>query len=327
MPVNMQLSSKKKVRVGLIAVKNTPAEQEWLLSFLRGVEGEPYRRGRRYDLVWFLNVTPELRWIKANTDARTFVVCMEPKVKYPLNYDISLLQLADVYMGYQNFAGKDYSGSFRPFVFPVFTRERIKHEFARSLEAVWSVPFCIMSTHDPNIRRALAAAAQKHGCLAAGPLFGARFEDKLELQRRSRFELISENDINDYYLSEKIGAALAAGCVPVYYGCTQAKSIVSPDLFVDMHDFSLEGKPPDADAVIAYCMQPGIYEQHITAIQGNALQLLLSTFSIEGCLTDPAQAYIDKLNSDNWRSRTISCASYFWRARSVLASSHRWFVR
>lgn len=316
----------KELRLGMIAPKNTLAEQQWLLSFLRDVQGEPYRRGRRYDLVWFLNVTPELRWIKANTDARTLVVCMEPRFKYPLNYDSSLIQLADVYMGYQNFAGKTYSGAFRTFVFPAYTRERIEHEFAQSLAAARSAPFCIMATHDPNIRRALAAAAQKHGCLAAGPLFGDRVEDKLAIQRQARFELISENDINDYYLSEKIGAALVAGCVPVYYGCTQAKSIVPPDLFVDMHDFALEGQPPDADAVIAHCMQPGVYEQHIAAIQGKALQLLLSTFSIEGCLTEPAQAYIDELNSDNWRSRTISCASYFWRARSMLASSHRWFV-
>lgn len=187
------------LRLGLIAPKNTAAEREWLCSYLKGVRWGPYRRGGRYDVVWFLNVTEEARFLRRHTDARLFVVGMEPRFKYPLNYDAALLRLADVYSGYRNFAGESFRGRFLPFVFPAYPRDRLRAEFSLSLQARRDHAFCIMATHDPNIRRALAAAAAPHGCLAAGPLFGARFDDKFAVQRRARYELITENDITEYY--------------------------------------------------------------------------------------------------------------------------------
>ncbi len=83
------------MRIGLVVPKNTAEEKRWLLGYLRGVTGEAYSRGGKYDLVWFLNVTRDIIDIKRDTGAKLFVVGMEPKFMHPLNYDADLLDAAD----------------------------------------------------------------------------------------------------------------------------------------------------------------------------------------------------------------------------------------
>jgi hypothetical protein len=309
----------KRLRVGLIAVKNGPDEQRGLLSYLNNADCEPYRRGRRYDLVWFLNVTPELRFIKQHTDAKAFVVAMEPEFMYPLNYDADLLSLADVYMGYRNFAAPSFRGVFDPFVFPLYPQEMIRREFDRSLEADRDHDFCIFATHDPNIRKALGRAAGRYRSILAGPLFDNRVSDKLAIQRCCRYELITENDLNDYYCSEKPGQALVAGCIPVYWGCTRIKEILPASVLVDVNDFCRADGTPDIARLLEYCLSDGVYEAHCNALRKTMPDLLVEKHSLERCLIEPVQRYIDELTHTGWRARKISAkwGLYYLRTRLV----------
>ncbi len=312
-----------KLRLGLIAPKNTPAEQQWLLSFLRDVQGEPYRRGRRYDLVWFLNVSPELRWIKANTDTRTFVTALEPKFMYPLNYDPDLLALTDRYLDYRNFASAAFCGQYEQLIFPAYSKKDAREVVAASADSVRDMDFCIFARHDPNIRRALADAAEAYRSIRAGPLFGNTVDSKQDIQRHCRYELITENDINPYYCSEKLGHALAAGCVPVYWGASDIKARLPADLYIDMRDFPGAEGVPDVKRVLEYCMTPGIYEKHARVLREKALSVLVDQLSCEACICDPVQRYIDELGATGWRSRHASAVWHAWRLRGVLATLRR----
>ncbi len=305
----------KGLRVGLVAPKNSVSEAEWLLGFLRNIRGERYRRGVRYDLVWFLNATEELRFIKAHTDAKAFVVGMEPRRMWPANYDSYLLSLADVYCGYRNFAGSGYRGLYIPYVFPTYPREVIEREMPVSLGTVRDLDFCIFARHDPNIRKQIAHAISAYPNIAAGPLFGQPVENKLSVQRRCRFEFVTENDVNDYYLSEKLGQALVAGCVPVYYGCTSVRERVPPEFLIDMHDFLAANGLPDVQKVVRHCLTPGVYERHRAAIEHNAMRVLLERFSLESCLISPVQRYVDELVSQKWSSREASWTWRYWSLR------------
>jgi Glycosyltransferase family 10 (fucosyltransferase) C-term len=302
------------LRVGLIAPKNTTAEKLWLLGYLRGVRTDLYAAGDRFDLVWFLNATKEIARIKRNTDSKVFVVGMEPRVMWPDNYDHSLLDLADRYMGYRNFARRRDVGFFEQYRFPVRPRECIEHEFPVSMQCERDTDFCIFATHDPNIRREASSVASRHRVFLGGPLFGNRVADKLSFQRKCRFEIISENDINDYYFSEKIGEALLAGCVPVYYGCSRIKDHIPADMFVDMHDFVGPSGQPNLTAVIEHCMASGVYERHLAAIAARAEQLLLEQFTIETCLIEPVQHYIEELKTTGFSSRT---ESWSWKCQRL----------
>lgn len=311
------MRSEREFRVGLVAPKNTPEEQRWLCGFLRGVAAAPYERGARHDLVWFLNVTEELRFLARHTSARTVVIGMEPRALWPLNYEPALLRLADVCVGYKNFAGPDFAGHFQTFRFPVDTRERIERLFPEALAARRDREFCIFARHDPNFRRALAEAAGPDACIAAGPLFGRPVADKRDIQLRCRYELITENEINDYYLSEKLGAALLAGCVPVYYGCRKVAERMPPDLFINMHDFADASGRPDLAAVIRHCRAPGVYERHAAALRERALPVLRG-LSIEACLIEPAQTFADALRAAGWRARGGSARFRYWQLRRRL---------
>ena len=310
--------TENKLRVGLIAVKNTPEEELWLLSFLQGVEAESYRRGCRYDLVWFLNVTPELRFIKKHTDIQTLVVGMEPEFMYPLNYDADLLSFADRYMGYRNFASETFRGKFEPYTFPIYPKAEIVKQVSLSKESPRDHDFCLFATHDPNVRKALGIEAGRYKSILAGPFFKNWIPDKPDVQRRCRYELITENDINEYYFSEKLGAALTAGCVPVYWGCQRIKKKIPSDLFIDMSDFAGADGVPDVGKVIEHCMTPGIYEKYFSAIKSKAQDFLIERFSIETCLTDPMQRFIDELNASGWRAEKYSLIWTLWRWRSKL---------
>ena len=311
----MRNPADSSLRLGLIAPKNSAAEVRWLLGYLRHVHGEPYHRGGAYDLVWFLNVTEELRFLRANTDTKAFVVGMEPRYRYPLNYESGLLCLADVYSGYRNFAGITFRGRYEPFTFAVYPRAMMRAEMPVSMASARDLDFCIFATHDPNIRQQIAASIARYPSIAAGPLFGQRVEQKLLLQRRSRYEFITENDINDYYFSEKLGESLVAGCVPIYYGCTAIKAHVPASLFIDMHDFLGPDSLPDIGRVIEHCLKPGVYARYRTAIERDAMDMLVGRFSLEGCLIEPVQRYIDELRAQCWSAERRSWAWRCWALR------------
>ena len=46
---------------------------------------------------------------------------------------------------------------------------------------------------------------------------------------RHRYHIVIENVRSDYYFSEKLVTAVAAGCVPVYWGCPSIARFFDPD--------------------------------------------------------------------------------------------------
>jgi hypothetical protein len=308
---------KPSLRVGLVAPKNNAECRLWPLGYLRGISGSVYHRERQYDLVFFLNLTAEITFLKRATGCKTFVVGLEPRSMHPPNYDQALLDLADRYMGYRNFSTRPDPGFFEPFCPPVDFRDSTRREFALSMGSTRDHDFCVFARHDPNIRTEAGVIASRYRALLAGPLFGNPVGPKLAFQRRCRFEIISENEINDYYFSEKIGQALLAGCVPVYYGCRRIEDYIPEDLFVNMDRFVGATGGPDVEAVVKYCMTDGVYARHFQAIQAKAEQVLLR-YTCEACLTDPVQRYIDQLIREGFRNSRQSWPWRWWRTKSRL---------
>lgn len=300
-------------RIGLVAPKNTAAEKRWLLGLLEDVDGEIWRPDGIYDLVWFLNATPDLAWVHAHTGARTFVVGMEPRGIWPLNYDPDLIRLADVYMGYSDYPARPATQRFVPFIFPVHTERVMRREFADSLRAERRRNFCLFATHDPNIRREIGSQIAAYDGLRAGPLFGERVPRKLPVQRQCRYEFITENEIGDVYVSEKIGESLLAGCVPIYWGGARAREILPSDVYVDLRAFAANGVP-DIAAAIRYCLSAGVYERHYAAVCAHGLAALVPAFTIEGALTGPLLRYVTELRTAGFRNRR---ADTQWRLRRV----------
>jgi hypothetical protein len=310
-------------RLGLIAPKNTEAEMAWLLNMLQGVRAEPYRPSQRYDIVWFLNVTEEIVHLRRFTDSRLFVVAMEPEYRYPPNYDPRLLDLAHRYMGYRDFSSQTQSTAFGVFTFPTYTRSEIRQRFEEAQRVKRIYEFCLFARHDPNIRREIAGKISRYGSFLGGALFEAEIPDKFTVQRQCRYEFITENDLNDYYVSEKLGQSLVAGCIPVYLGGRAVKEFYPPHLFVDMRDFVDHKGGIDLDAVIDHCRNEDVYRAKSRAIRTHARELLVERFSIEACLIEPIQSLIDELRAQNWQSKHRSVRDSVRRLKHRLAAGRK----
>lgn len=291
------------LRVGIIAPKNTDAEIAWLASYVEA-KVEPYRRGRRYDLLFFFNLTPEIEVIKRHTDAKVFSIAIDSDAVYPINREARYIDLCDYYMGYENFSGAAFCGEFQHLVFPAATAQEIAEQFCRNIESERPYTFAIFAKHDPNIRQAIGDALKNQNSLLAGPLFNRPVADKMACQKQVKYEFITENVINPYYFSEKLPQSLLAGCVPIYYGCEKVKDYVPEDLFLCLSDFA--GIPD----VIEYCNKPSVYEFYFENIRKRGRQLLLERFTFDQNVFAPLNRYIRRLQAAGFRN---SRASLQWR--------------
>ena len=296
---------KKHLKVGVIAPKNTQGETDWLISNINA-SAEPYRRGFNYDIVCFVNLTDEVRTIKSQTDCQIMAVCMEPEYTLKINYDSNLLKHCNFYMGYRNFAGNDFSGEFKQFIFPAATIVEVEHQFEINLQSKRTYDFFIVANHDPNIRKAIGSSIRKHKSLLKGPLFNTPKCIKLPFQRQCRFEFITENDINDYYFSEKLAQAIFAGCVPVYYGCKKIKDHIPNDLFIDLHDWPINENESCIEEVIKFCLKPGVYERYFENIKAHGRDFLLKHSTWDINVFKPLNDYLLRLEEDGFRSRRKS---------------------
>ncbi len=306
-----------KLRLGLIAPKHSLSDGNRLLGYLKNADACMYQRGEHYDLVWFLNVTRELEVIKKHSKARAFVVGIESKCGYPLNYNAELLRLADYYMGYRDFAGIEFRGAYEKFCFPIRPKDVILEEFPKSLKSKRDYTFCLFATHDPNIRREIGESIRREKSILAGPLFGNRVPEKIEVQRQCRYEFITENDINNYYCSEKIGQALLAGCVPIYYGCKKIKEHIPSQLFIDMSDFQNASGKPDIGAIMSFCLKPGVYERYYQAISKHAFDVI-ENYTLERCIIEPIQKYINNLIEDCYSNHWVSNQWKLWHIENSI---------
>jgi hypothetical protein len=300
-----------RLRIAVVAPKNTPAEARWLASLLR-YAAEPYRRHRPYDVVWFFNVTRELRFLRDHTDSKLIAVAVEPKTILPLNYDPELLALCDLYLGYRKFAGPGFVGEFHPLRFPATTHAEIAAVLEESLRAVRPYDFCMFAKHDPNYRGLIGRALARRNAVLAGSLFGSRVDSKLDIQRRCKYEIITENDINDYYLSEKVAQALLGGCIPVYYGCTTVQHQVPAGLFVSLSEDDLRGD--GLERVLDHLLQPEVVAQFQANLRESALRFLSASCTIEGNVVHPIEGYLGRIADAGFRSRR---RSWRWWARAL----------
>ncbi len=81
---------------------------------------------------------------------------------------------------------------------------------------------------------------------------------KLDYLASYRFTVAFENTSAEHYVTEKIVHALAAGSVPVYWGCPRIAEYYNPDAFVNCHAFaSLEEA---AERVLAIDADPALLD-------------------------------------------------------------------
>lgn len=86
---------------------------------------------------------------------------------------------------------------------------------------------------------------------------------KLEFLRDYRFYIAFENQSVPGYVTEKIIEAMAARCIPIYYGCPRVVEEFNPDSFINYHSFA------SVDALIERIKQieedPDLYRHYLKA--------------------------------------------------------------
>lgn len=81
---------------------------------------------------------------------------------------------------------------------------------------------------------------------------------------RFRFSVVIENDITDYYFSERLTSCFAAQTIPVYLGARKIADFFNPDGII----FLPEGDLEQAVAVLAQCTKE-VYEERKAAVLDN----------------------------------------------------------
>jgi len=292
------------LRVGLLLTK-VPDEhvQSLFLPYFQ-VPVELYQRGGSYDVIFCYNLHPEMELIRKHTDAKIFAIAAESPKFWPNNFDPRLVNACDWHLGYAPLGGVGFQGEFREYVYPCVLRADLEKRFDASLSYHRRYTFCMFARHDPNIRRQIAEIVPAQESFLGGPLFGNPVPDKWTVQSQAKFEFITENEINDVYVSEKLGQALTAGCVPIYLGSPRAAHIFPRELFIRLDEF---GSIQD---VVDFCQAPGTYERYFDAIRRDAKELLEQHHTWEGNIFDPFHQYVRTLAASGFRSRH---SSWWWK--------------
>jgi hypothetical protein len=304
--------------VGLLLTK-VPAEhvKSLFLPYFH-VPVEPYQRGGSYDLIFCYNLHGELNLIRKHTDAKIFAIAPEPPGFWPNNYDSHLVNLCDWHLGYAPLGGAGFQGEFHEYVYPCVLRADLARRFEDCLSNNRSYTFCMFARHDPNIRRQIAETVAAHDSFLGGPLFGNPVVDKWTVQSQSKFEFITENELNEVYVSEKLGQALTAGCVPIYWGSPRAQRIFPKNMFIRLDDFS------SIQDVVDFCRAPGTYERYFDAIRRGAKELLERHHTWEGNIFDPFHECVRKLEAIGFRSKRTSLWWKLQRSRRGAGRIRDW---
>ncbi len=302
-PPPTDASTGSALRIGLLLTK-VPDEhvQSLFLPYFQ-VPVERYQRGSSYDLIFCYNLHHELQLIRQHTDSKIFAIAAESPGFWPANNDPRLANLCDWHLGYAPLGGAGFSGRFREYIYPCVLRADLERRFDACLTQSRPYTFCLFARHDPNIRRRIAQHLPAHESFLGGPLFGNPVPDKWTVQSQAKFEFITENEINDGYVSEKLGQALTAGCVPIYWGSPRALRIFPQNLFIRLNEF---GSIAD---VIEFCRAPGTYERYFEAIRSQAKALLERHHTWEGNIFDPFHEYARELAATGFRARR---SSWWW---------------
>lgn len=79
-----------------------------------------------------------------------------------------------------------------------------------------------------------------------------------------RFSVVIENDISDYYFSERLTSCFAAQVIPVYLGARKIADFFNPDGIIFLQDTDLE----HAVGALAQCTKEA-YEERLSAVMDN----------------------------------------------------------
>ena len=79
-----------------------------------------------------------------------------------------------------------------------------------------------------------------------------------------RFSIVIENDISDYYFSERLTSCFAAQTIPVYLGARKISEFFNPDGIIFLPGMDLDR----AETILAQCTKE-TYEERLPAVLDN----------------------------------------------------------
>lgn len=117
-----------------------------------------------------------------------------------------------------------------------------------------------------QFRLELARRCKKDGLADTFGKFdgGAYVESVDECLDRYRFSIVVENDISDYYFSERLTSCFAAQTIPVYLGARKISEFFNPDGILFLESMDVEA----AVRVLAQCTKE-TYEERLSAVLDN----------------------------------------------------------
>ena len=311
----------REFRTGLLLTKVSDTHvYECFLKHLN-FPAEIYRQGGHYDLVFAYNLTSELKHVRKHTGAKILAIAAEPWNQLQSNYACDLVSLCDIYYSYSKPDCPEFCGEHNHYTYPAFETAYFDAIFEKAVATPKEYDFCMFARHDPNCRLQMAKILEGKSAYCAGPLFQNPVESKLEIQFRSRFEFITENEITESYVSEKLGQSLMAGCVPVYLGGARAHELFPGNLFIDVRHFA------SLEEVLAFCLSPGVYDDFAARIRENAPAVLLEKHTWESNVIGSLLNYRSRLIAAGFRS---SGESIWWKTQWLkrhLGAVRRWMKR
>jgi hypothetical protein len=87
-------------------------------------------------------------------------------------------------------------------------------------------------------------------------------ENKLEALKDYQFQIVVENEVSDYWFTEKICDCFATGTIPVYFGCRSIGDFFNPSGII--HFETLD----DLKEILDQC-NSALYEKKLDAVQDN----------------------------------------------------------
>ena len=115
------------------------------------------------------------------------------------------------------------------------------------------------------VRKNLAFKCKNEGLADTfGTFDGGAWVRPEDFLKNYRFHIAVENDITDYFFTEKITNCFAAQTIPIYIGAKKIDEFFNPDGIIQVSLDSLD----DIERILAQCT-PEEYEQRLPAVLEN----------------------------------------------------------
>ncbi len=272
-------------RIGLLAAKISDSDLV-RLSNLFPCSAELARPEGDYDAIISFNVCRDAISIaRARASTLLVFVVMEPPHLWPDNYDDHLLSEADLVLTYSADPGGSKVNKQHFRFFAASAREIVAQRYL-SVKSERDIDHVIFARHDPNYRTRIGRVLCSRNGRSVGPLYGEVVPEKGKIQRRARYEWITENCVDDHYMSEKVAQSLMAGCVPVYFGCSNWSSVVDARLVYPLSERDLASNE-SINEVADYLERDEVYAKFYEAGLAIATDFLLTAYSFEACVVKP----------------------------------------